>query len=132
MTIASSIELKDLILETDIGTYGPDDPVPDHHLLDLTLDIAPKQVLIPQDGMAYVFDYDPLIADIKGLSKTGHRETQEWLMTQIVHRCAPFSDIHGVDIYLRKFPVDHGTGTLGVRLRVGHDDLTTLRMTLNV
>jgi hypothetical protein len=29
-----------------------------------------------------VFDYDPLIADIKGLAKTGHRETQGWLMTQ--------------------------------------------------
>ena len=132
MTIATSIELRDMILETDIGTYGPDDPVPDHHLLDLTLDIAPKQVLIPQDGMAYVFDYDPLIADVKVLAKTGHRETQEWLIKQIVGLCAQYQDIQGVDVYLRKSPVDHGTGTLGVRLRAEHDDLTTLRMTLNV
>jgi hypothetical protein len=31
MTMTSSIELRDMILATDIGTYGPDDPVPDHH-----------------------------------------------------------------------------------------------------
>ncbi|MDG1408369.1 MAG: dihydroneopterin aldolase [Octadecabacter sp.] len=127
MTMTSSIELRDMILATDIGTYGPDDPVPDNHLLDLTLDVAADRVMILQDGMAHVFDYDPLIADIKGLAKTGHRETQEWLMTQIVQLCAKYPDIHGVDISLRKFPVDHGSGTLGVRLAVDHSDLTALR-----
>ena len=127
MTITSSIELKDMVLVTDIGTYGPDDPVPDHHLLDLTLNIAPAQVLIPQDGMAHVFDYDPLIADIQVLAATGHRETQEWLITQIIKLCAQYTDIHGVDVYLRKFPVDQGTGTLGVRLGMGQSALAALR-----
>jgi len=127
MTIHSSIELKDMILATDIGTYGPDDPVPDHHLLDLTLEIAPAQVLIPQDGMEHVFDYDPLVADITDLAKTGHRETQEWLMTQIVGLCAQYTDVRGVEVSVRKFPVNHGTGTLGVRLRLGDADLAAMR-----
>ena len=60
----ASIELKDLKLDTKIGTYGPNDVVPDYHLLDLTLWIDPKLVLIPQDGMDHVFDYDPLIVEI--------------------------------------------------------------------
>ena len=137
MTMTSSIELRDMILATDIGTYGPGDPVPDHHLLDLILNIAADRVMISQDGMAHVFDYDPLIAQIKGLAATGQRETQEWLMTQIVHLCAQYPDICGIEVYLRKFPVeagaDHnGTGTLGVRLNVGHSDLTALRMSPNV
>ena len=88
MAVTSSIELKDMILTTDIGTYGPDDIVPDHHLLDLTLDIAATRMLITTDCMAHVFDYDPLIADIKTLAATGHHETQEWLVTQIVLLCA--------------------------------------------
>ncbi|UWR21199.1 dihydroneopterin aldolase [Sulfitobacter sp. S190] len=128
MTISSSIELRDMILETDIGTYGPNDARPDHHLLDLTLHIASQQVLIPQDGMEHVFDYDPLVADIKALAATGHRETQEWLMTQIVRLCAQYLDILGVEVYLRKFPVSQDTGTLGVRLRVGQGNLAAWRV----
>ena len=130
MTISSAIELKDMVLATDIGTYRPDDPAPDHHLLDLTLEIAPAQVLISQDSMKHVFDYDPLIADIIVLAKTGHRETQEWLTTQIVQLCAQYASVRGVDVYLRKFPADQVTGTLGVRLRVGENDLATLRVHL--
>ncbi|MBM3354442.1 MAG: dihydroneopterin aldolase, partial [Betaproteobacteria bacterium] len=43
---AAVIELRDLQLKTDIGTYGPDDVKPDVHVLDLTLGIAVNQVLI--------------------------------------------------------------------------------------
>jgi len=127
MTTTSSIELKDMILATDIGTYGPDDVVPDHHLLDLTLDIAATRVLIPHDGMAHVFDYDPLLAEIKTLAATGHRDTQEWLMSQIVQLCAQYPDIERACVYLRKFPVNCGTGTLGVRLTMTQGDLVALR-----
>ena len=127
MTATSTIELRDMILPTDIGTYGPNEPVPDHHLLDLTLSVAPARVLIPNDGMDHVFDYDPLIAAIQTLAKTGNRETQEWLITQIAQLCATFDDIQGVDICLRKFPVAHASGTLGVRLTLQRDDLTALR-----
>jgi len=127
MTATSTIELRDMILPTEIGTYGPDEPVPDHHLLDLTLSVASTLVLIPHDGMDHVFDYDPLTATIQTLAKTGHRETQEWLISQIAQLCATFNDIQGVDIYLRKFPVHQASGTLGVRLTLEQDDLANLR-----
>ena len=123
MPDTSTIELKDLILDTNIGTYGPKDVVPDHHLLDLSLTIARSAVLTPEDGMVHVFDYDPLIAEILDLAKRGHRETQEWLITQIVGLCASYSDITGAEIFLRKTPVHAGSGTLGVRISVDHDDL---------
>ena len=67
MPIHSLVELKDLRVAADIGTYGPDDVVPDSHLLDLTLTIATELVLIAQDDMALVFDYDPLIHQIDSL-----------------------------------------------------------------
>ena len=129
MTLTSTIELRDMILPTDIGTYGPDNPVPDHHLLDLTLSIAPSKVLIPSDDMVHVFDYDSLMVDIRILANTGHRETQEWLISQIAHLCATFDNIQGAKIFLRKFPVHQESGTLGVRLTLRQDDLAKLRNT---
>ena len=127
MATTSSIELKDLILNTNIGTYGPNDPVPDYHLLDLTLQIDPVNVLILQDRMADVFDYDPLISKLMALALTSHRETQEWLITQIAQLCAQEPAIQTAEIYLRKFPIDQGSGTLGVRLMLDKADFAQLR-----
>lgn len=121
------VELRDLQIATDIGTYGPDDVVPDAHVLDLTLKIDPALVFIEADGMDYVFDYDPLVIEIDRLARDGHYHTQERLMTRIVEACAGYSEIEAVGIVLRKSPVLNGTGSLGVRLTVGSDDLQSIR-----
>ena len=118
MNLSSTIELRDLRIETDIGTYGPDDTVPDHHWLDLTLEIRPERVLIDTDGMDRVFDYDPLVVEIDRLAADGHYETQERLMTRIVQACAACPEVIGLEIGLRKTPVRQGSGSLGVRLRL--------------
>lgn len=89
----STIELKNLELEPSLGTYGPNDVVPDVHLLDLKLTIDPKLVFIDTDGMDRVFDYDPLIAEINRLAIDGHYHTQERLMTRIVTACAAYEAI---------------------------------------
>ena len=123
----SYIELKDLQISVRIGTYGPDDVVPDAHLLDLTLTIAPHQVVIPRDEMALVFDYDPLIRHIDTLVRAQHYETQERLMTCIVEACAQYPQIEALNICLRKRPVLSGTGTLGVRLIVDVEKMASLR-----
>ena len=78
------IELKDLKLQTQIGTYGPDATVPKEHLLDLTLFIDSKLVFIAEDLMENVFDYDPLVLEIIQIAGDGHYETQERLMTRII------------------------------------------------
>ena len=126
-SLGACVELRDLRLSTDIGTYGPHDVMPDAHLLDLTLYLAPALVLIAQDGMAHVFDYDPLVAEIDRLAADGHYETQERLITRIVHACAAYSEIEAVDIALRKSPVRQGSGSLGVRVSVDAHTLNTLR-----
>ena len=71
------IELRDLEVQTHIGTYGPNDTVPEKHSLDLSLQISSQHVLIAQDGMAHVFDYDPLVAEIDRLAGDGHYETHD-------------------------------------------------------
>ena len=38
----STIELKKLAIECSLGVYGPEDVIPNEHLLDLTLTINPK------------------------------------------------------------------------------------------
>jgi dihydroneopterin aldolase len=114
----ATIELRDLQLATAIGIYGPGDVVPDAHVLDLTLTIAPDLVLVARDEMALVFDYDPLIAEIDRIARAQRYETQEYLMTRIVAACAAYPQISAVDICLRKRPVMGGTGSLGVRLRL--------------
>lgn len=123
----SRIELKDFHLATRIGTYAPGDTVPDYHALDLTLWIAPDLVLIVKDGMAHVFDYDPLVIEIERLAADGIYETQERLITRIVQACSAYPAIEALDIGLRKFPVRAGSGSLGVRLAVDGAQLKRMR-----
>lgn len=127
MTRQARIELRDLHLPVSIGTYGPGDVVPDAHVLDLTLAIAPDLVQVASDGMASVFDYDPLIAEIAEIALSRKFETQEYLMTLITRACAAYAEIEAVEICLRKSPVLAGTGSLGVRLALGAEDLAALR-----
>lgn len=127
MTTNACIELKDLKLQTQIGTYGPGAIIPKQHLLDLTLWIDPKLVFISEDIMENVFDYDPLIIEIDRLAGDGHYETQERLMTRIVHACAQYPEIESLQINLRKIPVHSGSGSLGVRLSVNKTSLDGLR-----
>ncbi len=129
MTNRCMVELKDLEIRADIGTYGPLDTVPDRHVLDLTLWIQPALVLIPEDGMSHVFDYDPLVVAIDRLAADGHYETQERLLTRIVAACARHAAIEAVEIALRKSPVRGGSGSLGVRAHVDAAALARLRDT---
>jgi dihydroneopterin aldolase len=124
---ASQIELKDFQLATRIGTYAPGDTVPEYHALDLILWIDPGLVLIAQDGMAHVFDYDPLVIEIERLAADGLYETQERLMTRIVQACAAYPAIEALEMALRKFPVRAGSGSLGVRLVVDGAQLQRMR-----
>lgn len=126
MSIAS-IELRDLKLQTQIGTYGPGAIIPKEHVLDLTLWIDAKLVLVSQDLMDNVFDYDPLVIEIDRLAGDGHYETQERLITRIVEACASYSEIKAMDIGLRKLPIRAGSGSLGVRLSVDSLTLNSLR-----
>ena len=126
---ASQIELKDFRLATRIGTYAPGDTVPEYHALDLTLWIHSDLVLIPEDGMAHVFDYDPLVIEIERLAADGLYETQERLMTRIAQACGAYPAIEALEIGLRKFPVRAGSGSLGVRLVVDSAQLQRMRDT---
>jgi dihydroneopterin aldolase len=127
MTTNACIELKDLKLQTQIGTYGPGAIVPKQHLLDLTLWIDPKLALISEDAMENVFDYDPLVIEIDRLAGDGHYETQERLITRIIGACAKCSEIKSLEISLRKLPVSAGSGSLGVRLLIDNATLNNIR-----
>lgn len=123
----SFVELRDLKIPAQIGTYGPQDVVPEAHLLDLTLTIASRLVMVARDEMALVFDYDPLMRQIDALARADHFETQERLMTRIVEACVGYPQIEALDIRLRKRPVLSGTGTLGVRLIIDAEAMGALR-----
>ena len=127
MTTNACIELKDLKLQIQIGTYGPGAIIPKQHLLDLTLWIESTLVLISKDAMENVFDYDPLVIEINRLAEDVHYETQERLMTKIVEACAQHPEIQSLEISLRKSPVSADSGSLGVRLSVNQKTLDDLR-----
>ncbi len=127
MPQTAKIILTDLALPARIGTYGSGDTVPEVHLLDLTLWIDPALVLVAGDGMAHVFDYDPLVSEFDRLARDGHYSTQEWLMTRIARACAAQAPIHALDISLRKHPVRAGSGALGVSLHLDAQALAGLR-----
>lgn len=127
MTTNACIELRDLKLQTQIGTYGPGAIVPKQHLLDLTLWIDPKLALIAEDVMENVFDYDPLVIEIDRLAGDGHYETQERLMTRIIQACSKYPEIESLEIGLRKLPVSAGSGSLGVRLSIDNATLSNMK-----
>lgn len=129
MTTAS-IELRDLKLQTQIGTYVQGAIVPKQHLLDLTLWIDSKLVLISKDVMENVFDYDPLVIEINRLSSDCHYETQERLITRIVEACVRYPEIQSMEIGLRKLPVHAGSGSLGLRLSIDPQKLETIKASL--
>ena len=128
----STIELKPLLISPSLGTYGPDDIVPNCHILDLTITIDPTLVMINSDEMSKVFDYDPLISEIDKLIKDTHYETQEWLISRIVYACASCQAITAIELFLRKKPVMNKSGELGVRLVIEANDLSQLRRTKNL
>lgn len=129
MPTTACIELKDLKLQTQIGSYGPSAVIPKEHLLDLTLWIDSKLVLISKDIMENVFDYDPIVIEIDRLAGDGYYETQERLITRIVQACAKFPEIQSLEISLRKSPVQNDSGSLGIRLFVDQSTLSNLRAT---
>lgn len=130
MTQQASIELKDLKLRTNIGTYQAGDIVPDEHVLDLTLWIDAGLVFIEEDGMAHVFDYDPLVLEIDRLAGDCHYETQERLISRIVQACCMYQEVQSLDISLRKGPVHNNSGSLGVRLQLDQAALGQIRQDL--
>ena len=123
----STVELTELELDCELGTYSLNNIVPSAHLLDLKLSINAELVLIKTDGMINVFDYDPLIAEIARLARDGHYETQEKLLTRIVTACADQPQITAIEVYLRKTPVTSKGGTLGIRLKIDAERLAHLR-----
>lgn len=127
MPSSAFVELRDLVLSTQIGTYAPGAVIPDRHLLDLTLAIDPQLVLIADDVMSNVFDYDPLVLQIDQLAADGHYETQERLMTRIVEACARYPQIQSLTISLRKTLVRQGSGILGIRLEIDAQTLNQMR-----
>jgi dihydroneopterin aldolase len=127
MSTKASIELRDLKLQTQIGTYKTGDIIPDSHLLDLTLWIDSNLVFISEDKMSNVFDYDPLMLEITRLASDCHYETQERLMSRIIEACASYSQIQSLEIGLRKSPVHNNSGSLGVRLSLDQAALSKLR-----
>jgi dihydroneopterin aldolase len=127
MSRKASIELRDLKLQTQIGIYKAGDIIPDSHLLDLTLWIDSNLVLIAEDNMSKVFDYDPLVLEISRLAGECRYETQERLMSRIVEACANYPEVQSLEIGLRKSPVNNHSGSLGVRLSLDQEALTRLR-----
>ena len=127
MKPSAYIELKDLKLRTKIGTYQPGDTVPDEHVLNLTFSIDTSLVLIEQDGMAHVFDFDPLVLEIDRLAGDCHYETQERLISRIVQACSVYSEITSLEISLCKGPVHNNSGSLGVKLHLDAVALNQLR-----
>ena len=116
MTRQAFIELHDIKIDTKIGTYAPGSAAPNEHLLSLALCIDSTLVLIDEDSMQNVFDYDPLLLEIQRLAADQHYETQERLITRIVKACAVNAEIISLEITLRKQPVLNDSGSLGVRL----------------
>jgi len=135
MSLRGTVELRDLRLGVQIGTFLPGELAPDFHLLDLSLTIHADLLLIAEDCMTQVFDYDPLLRNIELLTQNCQYETQERLLTRVAQACAQYPQIEALEVALRKGPVrgvqgTAGSGTLGIRLVVDVETWSRLRLDL--
>ena len=80
MAYQSSVKLRGLSLNCDIGSYGINEVVPNKHRLDMEL-LVEKNYFVEEDKMDNVFDYDPLVEEITQISLSGKFNTQEKLIT---------------------------------------------------
>jgi dihydroneopterin aldolase len=130
MTKHAQIRLNDLTLPCSIGTYEPDDIVPDAHVLDIVLYLDKSWVVIDADQMDRVFDYDPLIRKILQIAAAEKYETQEYLMSLIFHCCFEHIEVHAAELFLRKSPVCDD-GSLGVQVTLTRAEFEDMRSAQN-
>ena len=128
MTQHAQIRLNDLTLPCQIGTYGTDDIIPDAHILDMVLYLDKSWVVINDDQMDRVFDYDPLIRNLLHVAGAQKYETQEYLISLMFQRCFDHCEIHAVDLYLRKSPV-RSDGALGVQISLTRAEFEDMNST---
>lgn len=128
MTQHAQIRLNDLTLPCHIGTYETDDIIPDAHILDMVLYLDKSWVVINDDQMDRVFDYDPLIRNLLHVAGAQKYETQEYLISLMFQRCFDHCEIHAVDLYLRKSPV-RSDGALGVQVSLTRAEFEDMNST---
>ena len=126
MAYQSSVKLKGLSLNCDIGSYGMNEVVPNKHRLDMELLVEKNLILIEEDEMANVFDYDPLVEEITQISLIGKFNTQEKLITLILKACLKYHQIKAVSLFLYKTPVRED-GELGITVNISEQELEKLR-----
>ena len=126
MAYQSSVKLKGLSLNCDIGSYGMNEVVPNKHRLDMELWVEKDLILIEEDKMANVFDYDPLVEEITQISLIGKFNTQEKLITLILKACLKYHQIKAVSLFLYKTPVRED-GELGIAVNISERELEKLR-----
>ena len=125
--LRSTVELYDLKLEVEIGNPAEEEITPEKHALDLTLSIDPSLVIIEEDIMSQVFDYDPIIKAIENISRKAHYQTQERLLTLIIELCAKYKEIKKLELFLYKSPVNSFGGKLGIRITLDEKELNKFR-----
>ena len=100
--------------------------VPNKHRLDMELLVEKNLILIEDDKMANVFDYDPLVEEITQISSIGKFNTQEKLITLILKACLKYHQIKAVSLFLYKTPVRED-GELGITVNISERELEKLR-----
>ena len=130
MDYQSSVKLRGLSLNCDIGSYGMNEVVPNKHRLDMELLVEKNLILIEEDKMANVFDYDPLVEEITQISLSGKFNTQEKLITLILKACLKYHQIKAVSLFLYKTPVRED-GELGIAVNISEQELEKLRRDLH-
>ena len=126
MAYQSSVKLRGLSLNCDIGSYAMSEVVPNKHRLDMELLVEKNLILIEEDEMAAVFDYDPLVEEIIQISLSGKFNTQEKLITLILKACLKYHQVKAVSLFLYKTPVRED-GELGITVNISEQELEKLR-----
>ncbi|MEO1689092.1 MAG: dihydroneopterin aldolase [Pseudomonadota bacterium] len=131
MPAETTIELIDLQVDLMPGPNGgrsaPGEAGPQRNLLDMTLRIDPSMVLIPDDSMDRVFDYDPVVAELRRIAAAEIYQTHERMLTLMAEALAVWPQIGSAMLFLRKPADPDRGGALGLRLTLDAPALAALR-----
>lgn len=132
MPARAAVELVGLEIDLRPGPNGGDAPRgagegPERNLLDMTLRLDPSLVLVPEDAMERVFDYDPVVAELRRIAAAEVYVTHERMLTLMAEALAADPRIEAAELFLRKRLDPGRAGDLGVRLSLDAEALARLR-----
>jgi dihydroneopterin aldolase len=112
-TVLDRVFVHDLVLDVEIGVYTHEKGVTQRVRFSVNVDVLSPSVAV-EDDIDRAFDYDTVIAGIKGIIARGHINLVETLAEEVARHCLAHPRASRVAVRIEK--LDKEPGAVGVEI----------------